>query len=140
MQIQRMCGPFYKLSKENYLIHTFIPDLPQEVAIPEKGILSTIIRKDDHVNVTLFAFAAREELTAHSAPTPAVLYFLEGEAEVQLGSETVHARSGSFIYMPPMLPHGIAANTAVKMLLVQVKVNLPKTNIQAGSEIPEPIT
>ncbi|MDE3201020.1 MAG: cupin domain-containing protein [Acidobacteriota bacterium] len=102
--------------------HMFIPDLAQEISIPEKGILSTVLRKDDFVNITLFAFANGEELTAHSAPTPATLYFLEGEAIVQLGSETVQARQGSFTYMPPMLPHSIAAKTATKMLLVQIKM------------------
>jgi len=101
--------------------YTFISDLAQEAAIPEKGILSNILHKDAQSNITLFGFAAGQELSAHSAPTPAILYFLEGEADVELGSSTVVAHSGSFVYMPPMLPHGIAAKTPVKMLLVQIK-------------------
>jgi quercetin dioxygenase-like cupin family protein len=36
-------------------------------------------------------------LSAHSAPTPAILYFIEGEAEVQLGDDKVSAKPGSFI-------------------------------------------
>jgi len=101
--------------------YTFLANLQQEFELPEKGILSRVLRKDEHVNVTLFGFSAGEELSAHSAPTPAVLYFLEGEAEVQLGGDKVQAQPGSFVYMPPMLPHGIAAKTAVRMLLVQMK-------------------
>jgi len=66
-------------------------------------------------------FSAGQELSAHSAPTPAILYFLEGEAEVQLGEDKVNAQPGSFVYMPPMLPHGISAKTALRMLLVQMK-------------------
>ena len=77
--------------------------------------------KDEKVNVTLFGFAAGEELSAHSAPTPAVLYFLEGEAELQLGTDKVQAGAGSFAYMPPMLSHGISAKTGLRMLLVQMK-------------------
>lgn len=100
---------------------TFISDLTQTIAIPEKGILSMVLCKDEHVNVTLFAFARGEELTAHSAPTPAILYFLEGEADVQLGSQTVQVQKGSFVYMPPMLAHGITTKAATKMLLVQIK-------------------
>ena len=69
----------------------------------------------------LFGFSAGEALSGHSAPTAAVLYFIEGEAEVQLGDDKVDARPGSFVYMPPMLPHGISAKTALRMLLVQVK-------------------
>ena len=107
--------------KEDSVDYTFLANLQQEFALPEKGILSRVLHKDEHANVTLFGFAAGEELSAHSAPTPAVLYFLEGEADVQLGNDTVHAQPGSFVYMPPMLPHGIAARTALRMLLVQMK-------------------
>jgi len=105
--------------KEDSVDYTFLANLQQEFALPEKGILSRVLHKDEHANVTCSALAAGEELSAHSAPTPAVLYFLEGEADVQLGNDTVHAQLGSFVYMPPMLPHGIAARTALRMLLVQ---------------------
>jgi len=104
--------------------YTFLANLQQEFAIPEKGILSNILHKDGYVNITVFGFAAGQELSAHSAPTPAVLYFLEGEAEVQLGEDRVQAQAGSFVYMPPMLPHGISAKSPVKMLLVQIKAGL----------------
>lgn len=105
--------------------YTFLANLQTEFELPEKGILSRVLQKDEYVNVTLFGFSAGEELSGHSAPTPAVLYFLEGEAVVQLGSDSVNAAPGSFIYMPPMLPHGIAAKTPVRMMLVQMK-NAPK--------------
>ena len=104
--------------------YTFLANLQQEFAIPEKGILSNVLQKDEYVNITAFGFAAGQELSAHSAPTPAVLYFLEGEAEVQLGEDRVNAQAGSFVYMPPMLPHGISAKSPVKMLLVQIKAGL----------------
>ncbi len=83
--------------------------------------MSRLLHKDDKVNVTLFGFSAGEELSSHSAPTPAILYFLEGDAELQLGDDRVQARPGSFVYMPPLLPHGILAKTALRMLLVQMK-------------------
>jgi quercetin dioxygenase-like cupin family protein len=79
------------------------------------------LHKDEKVNVTLFGFAAGEELSSHSAPTPAILYFLEGEADLLLGEDKVNAQPGSFVYMPPMLPHGISARTSLRMLLVQMK-------------------
>ena len=102
--------------------YTFLANLQKEFEVPEKGILSRVLRKDDYVNVTLFGFASGEELSRHSAPTPAVLYFLEGEATVQLGEDTVEAQPGSFVYMPPMLPHAISAKTPLCMLLIQMKI------------------
>ena len=100
--------------------YTFLANLQQEFALPENGILSRVLHKDEYVNVTLFGFSAGEELSLHSAPTPAALYFLEGEAEAQLGDDKVVAQPGSFVYMPPMLAHGIAATTALRMLLIQI--------------------
>jgi quercetin dioxygenase-like cupin family protein len=101
--------------------YTFLADLVNEISLPEKGILSNILLKDKHVNITAFGFAAGQELSAHSAPTPAAMYFLEGEAEVRLGGDTVSAHAGSFVYMPPLLAHGISAKSPVKMLLIQIK-------------------
>ena len=101
--------------------YVFVADLQKEIVLPEKGILSQVLKKDNNVNVTLFGFSKGEELSSHSAPTPAILYFLEGEAEVQLGEDKIDTQPGSFVYMPPMLSHGILARTPVKMLLVQMK-------------------
>jgi quercetin dioxygenase-like cupin family protein len=104
------------------MTYKFLADLRSEAEIPHKGILSQVLQKDDSVNITLFGMAAGEEISGHSAPTPAILYFLDGDADLQLGDDTVHATAGSFAFMPPMLPHAIAAKTALKMLLVQIKV------------------
>ena len=102
--------------------YKYLADLPSEAVIPKKGILSQVLQKDQSVNITLFGMAAGEEISSHSAPTPAILYFLEGEATVQLGADTVHAQPGSFAFMPPQMPHAIHAQTPTKMLLVQIKV------------------
>ncbi len=101
--------------------YAFVANLPDEISVPAHGILSRVVHKDDNVNVTAFGFSAGEELSAHAASTPAILYFLEGEAAVQLGEEAVRAQPGSFIFMPPMLVHGITTKSSVKMLLIQVK-------------------
>jgi len=104
--------------------YKFIADLPADVNVPTEGILSRVLQKDEHVNITLFRFSPGQELSTHSAPTPAVLYFLNGEADVTLGDDVHQAKAGSFAYMPPLLPHAIAAKSATMMLLVQIK--LPK--------------
>lgn len=101
--------------------HTFIPDLNAEVQIPVNGILSRTLYNDDHLKVVIFGFAAGQELSAHTAPMPAVIQILQGEARVTLGGETVEARAGSFIRMPPKMEHGIFATTPVVMLLMMLK-------------------
>ncbi len=101
--------------------YSFLADLHKEFTPPEDGILSRILHKDEKVNVPLFGFSSGQELSAHSSPTPAILYFLDGEPEIQLGEDKVSAQSGSFVYMPPMLTHGISAKSPVRMLLIQIK-------------------
>ena len=101
--------------------YTYLANLQQEFELPKQGILSRSLHKDEKVNVTLFGFSAGQEFSAHSATTPAMLYVLEGEAELQLGEDKVSAQTGSFVYMPPMLNHGITAKTALRFLLVQLK-------------------
>lgn len=102
--------------------YKFIHDLFAAAEIPQEGIQSRVLQKDEHVNITLFGFSAGQELSMHSAPTPAVIYILNGEADISLGEDLHQAKAGSFAYMPPLLPHAIAAKGAMTMLLIQIKV------------------
>lgn len=101
--------------------YTFVPDLVSEFAIPENGISSRVLHKDERLNITLFGFSAGQELSTHSAPTPALIQVMEGEADIDLGSDTVQVKPGSFIRMAPFLSHAVRAKTPFRMLLVQVK-------------------
>ncbi len=103
--------------------YTFIADLLKDIEPPAKGILSRTIHKDDQLRITLFGFAAGEELTEHTAAHPAVLHFLRGEARLRLGEDWMEAAAGSFAHMPARLPHAIQARTAVVMLLVMSAAN-----------------
>jgi quercetin dioxygenase-like cupin family protein len=38
---------------------------------------------------------------------PSVLHFLQGEANVTLGDETVNAKAGTWVHMPKGLRHSI---------------------------------
>jgi quercetin dioxygenase-like cupin family protein len=100
---------------------TFVPNIETEVPIPEKGILSHTIFNDEAVKVVAFGFSLGQELSAHTAPMAAMLYFIKGDAEVTLGEEKMYAGAGAFIHMPPAMPHGILARTPVSMLLFMLK-------------------
>ena len=102
-------------------MHYFNADLVAQTSVPAKGILSQTLHNDDLMKVVLFAFAPGEELSAHTAPMPATLHFLEGTGTVALGESTSSFQAGSFAYMPPNLPHAIVAETGVIMLLLMIK-------------------
>ncbi len=101
--------------------YLYVPDLRQHAEVPENGILSRTLQSDDRTKIIQFTFAPGQELSAHTAPMPATLYFLEGEASLLLGDDRMDAVEGTFVYMTPNLPHGIKAKTQVVMLLTMVK-------------------
>ena len=101
--------------------YSYIHDLREHSRVPEKGILSQSLQSDDRSKVVLFGFAAGQELSAHTAPFPAILTFLKGEASLRLGTDEKDAAEGTFVYMPAYLEHGIKAKTDVVVLLTMLK-------------------
>lgn len=101
--------------------YTYIPDLRQHTQVTPGGILSQTLQNDERSKTVLFGFAAGQELSAHTAPFPAILVFLKGEAALRLGSDEKEAAEGSFAYMPPYLEHGIKAKTDLVLLLIMIK-------------------
>ncbi|HLT47275.1 MAG TPA: cupin domain-containing protein [Rubricoccaceae bacterium] len=104
--------------------YTYIPDLAERIAEltkqghPTEHVQGRALYTDDHVKLLAFPFEAGQALEEHTAPHPAMLHFLEGEADVTLGGEAVEARAGTWIHMAPDLPHSIRARTPVLMLLL----------------------
>jgi quercetin dioxygenase-like cupin family protein len=103
---------------ENY---TRIIDLAKEVEPPEDGILTRTLFNDNDVKAVIFGFGQGEELSEHTASMPAILHFLQGEATLTLGDDTVEAQPGTLIHMPPELKHSVKTKTPVIMLLLLVK-------------------
>ncbi|MGE5191588.1 MAG: cupin domain-containing protein [Deltaproteobacteria bacterium] len=101
--------------------YTLLNDLARQIEPPADGTLSRTIHQDDRLKAVLFGFSAGQELSEHTSSTPAVMYFLSGEAEVGLGEDTVSAVAGTWIHMPARLPHRIRAKTPVTMLLLLLK-------------------
>jgi quercetin dioxygenase-like cupin family protein len=108
--------------------YTLLADLAHQIEPPADGTLSRTIHQDERLKAVLFAFSAGQELSEHTASTPAIMHFLNGEADVGLGDDTVAATGETWIYMPALLPHSIRARTAVTMLLLLLKQpdGLPK--------------
>lgn len=100
---------------------THIVDLTKEVEPPDDGILTRTLYNDDHVKAVIFGFGQGEELSEHTASMPAILHFIQGEAMLTLGDETVEAQPGTWIHMAPSLKHSVKAKTPVVMLLLLLK-------------------
>ena len=76
--------------------YTYIPDLLKSMsAVPEDSIVSRVIAKGERLDVTLFGFAAGQELTEHTSPYRAIIQVLAGQAQITLGKDTVTAEAGA---------------------------------------------
>lgn len=71
--------------------------------------------------LTLFAFDAGQGLSEHTAPFDAVVQVLDGEAELTVGGEVLHAAAGTLVVMPAHIPHALRAVARFKMLLTMIR-------------------
>lgn len=87
---------------------------------PGQVISQTLVQKPNF-SITLFALSAGEGISTHTTPGDALVYILDGEAEITIGEETFYPSCGQTIIMPANIPHGLEAKKNFKMLLIIVK-------------------
>jgi quercetin dioxygenase-like cupin family protein len=101
-----------------FTANAIIPNLMKLVEeSSEAPVTSQMVYKDKTLRVILFRFAASEGLSEHTSDKPVILHFLQGEANVTLADKTLLAEAGTWVHLPPKLPHSITAQTPVYMLL-----------------------
>ena len=103
----------------NYHFFSDLGDQIQEIAADT--IISRSLYSDSQVKAILFGFAPGQELSEHTSSRRAMLYFVKGDAQITLGSETMAAHAGTYVDMPPNLAHSILAKSEVVMLLLMVQ-------------------
>jgi len=102
--------------------YPYITDLLTQIPdIPPDSIVSRTFYQDERMKAILFGFAAGQELSEHTASQPAILDILQGEADLTLGDDSMEAQAGTWVHMPPRLPHSLYAKTPVLMLLLLFK-------------------
>jgi len=80
----------------------------------------TIVGKETGT-VTLFAFDEGQGLSEHTTPYDALVYLIDGEAEIVISDKTFHLKDGEMILMPANEPHALKAIKKFKMILTMIK-------------------
>lgn len=106
---------------DSNILSASVYQLKDSVNYAEGSIVSKIVRKNEGGNVTLFAFAEGQNLSEHTAPFDAMVYIVEGEANVIINKKPHHLKEGSFIIMPADAPHAVEAISKFKMLLIMIQ-------------------
>ena len=85
------------------------------------SIVSRTIIDKPAGTLTLFAFDAGQGLSEHTAPFDALVYLLDGKAEVTISGKPLQLEQGEIVIMPANQPHALKAIRKFKMLLVMIK-------------------
>ena len=95
--------------------------LSELVSIQEGAIVSRTLCKTGGGNQSLFAFAAGQGLSEHTAPFDALVQVLEGEAQVSINGQEMSVGAGQLVLMPANVPHALKAEQSFVMLLTMLK-------------------
>lgn len=98
-----------------------ISSMEEMVNYQDGSIVSKEIIKKQTGTTTLFAFDRGQGLSEHTAPFDALVYILDGEAEITIAGEAHPLKKGEMVIMPGGKPHAVKALTKFKMMLVMIR-------------------
>ena len=87
----------------------------------EGSVVSRTVIDKKAGTVTLFAFDEGQGLSEHTAPYDALVYILNGEAEVVISGKPIRLKKGELTIMPANEPHALTAVSRFKMLLTMIR-------------------
>ncbi len=87
----------------------------------EGSVVSRTIIDKKTGTVTLFAFDEGQGLSEHTTPFDALVYILDGEAEIIISGQPIGLKCGEMIIMPANKPHAVRATRRFKMILTMMR-------------------
>jgi quercetin dioxygenase-like cupin family protein len=109
---------------DNRQIQTLSPEvrpLAEILQYQNGAIVSRVLLKNAGGTVTLFAFDQGEGLSEHTAPFEALVFVVEGQADVEIAGKAYSVKSSETITLPANIPHAVKAATRFKMLLTMIR-------------------
>lgn len=96
-------------------------NLESLIAYQKDSVVSKTIIGKKTGTVTLFAFDKGQGLSEHTAPFEAIVFIVDGEAEITVADKNHHVKKGEMIILPANIPHALQALIPFKMLLTMIK-------------------
>ncbi len=87
----------------------------------EESVVSRTLVDRKTGSVTLFAFDEGQGLSEHTAPFDALVYLLDGEAEIVISGKPLRLKEGEMVIMPANEPHALEAVKRFKMVLTMIR-------------------
>ena len=95
--------------------------LKELVSYQQGSIVSREIIRKDTGTVTIFAFDEGQGLSEHIAPFDALVYIVDGDAEITVSGQDHHVSEGEMLILPANQPHALRALHRFKMMLVMIR-------------------
>ena len=109
-----------QLSYLKNISHERVVKLADEIDAASGQVVSKTLAQNEAVSVTLFAFSKGEEIGTHASDGDAMVFILEGCAELTIDGVQYLCSPGESIVMPAHKPHAVYAEEDFKMLLTVV--------------------
>ncbi len=90
------------------------------VTYQDGQVVSKTLVQNPSVSLTLFSFDKGEEISTHSSHGDAMVYVIDGMAEITIGEEKFSVKAGETIVMPSEVPHAVSAPEKMKFMLTVV--------------------
>jgi len=97
------------------------PRLVEMINYQRESIVSQTLIDKKTGTVTLFAFDEGQGLSEHTVPFDALVFLIDGEAEIVIAGRTFHLNEGETITMPANKPHSLKAVSKFKMILTMIR-------------------
>lgn len=95
--------------------------LAEQVVYQDGAVVSKTLLKKETGTVTLFAFDRGQELSEHTVPHDALVYLVDGEAEITVSGRRHRLSRGDLLLMPGDEAHAVRATHRFKMLLTMIR-------------------
>jgi quercetin dioxygenase-like cupin family protein len=107
------------MAEEN--LPVLVSNLENYIAYQKDSVVSKTIIGKKTGTVTLFAFDSGQGLSEHTAPFDALVYGVDGDAEITVAKKQFVVKKGETVILPANIPHAVKPLGQFKMLLVMIK-------------------
>ena len=96
-------------------------NLAANIQYADGSVVSQTLLKKTTGNITLFAFDAGQGLSEHTAPFDAVVFIVDGIADIIIDGKSNILEANETIIMPANISHALKAVEKFKMVLTMIK-------------------
>lgn len=106
--------------KEKSVARANVAKLVDLADYQEDSVVSRTIINRKTGTVTFFAFDEGQGLSEHTAPYDALIYLVDGAAEIVISGKAKLVKEGEMIVIPAKNPHSLRAVKKFKMILTMI--------------------